>query len=122
LTRVDAAANRTERAMLFWLETATRYHTDPAHDVVVALKTIEGVASDGEDIQALYVWEVAWCRERDGIKWRFIVWDVSGYGVRFRDCASRDEAMRLYSLPVEQGLAAAQHSPGVYLRPGFQPT
>lgn len=121
LARLDKAANQNERAMLFWLDTTARYHTDPVRDVLVAFKTVEEPASDDAGLSTLYVWEVAWRRERDGIKWEFIVWDVSGYGVRFLDCASRDEAMALYNLPVEQGIAAVQHAPGVYLRADCRP-
>lgn len=121
LAKLDKAANQNERAMLFWLDTAARYHTDPVRDVIVALKTVEAPASHADAPSALYVWEVAWCRGPDGIKWQFIVWDVSGYGVRFHDCASRDEAMALYALPVAEGIAATQRSPGVYLRSDCRP-
>lgn len=116
LAKLDKAAMPDERAMLFWLDTAARYHTDPVRDVIVALKTVEFPAGDGASASALYVWEVAWSRGADCIKWQFIVWDVSGYGVRFLDCADRDEAMVLYNLPVERGIAAVPHAPGVYLR------
>lgn len=121
LAKVDKAADMNGRALLFWLETAARYHTDPAHDVIVALKTIEGPAGDETGLPALYVWEVAWRRERGEINWHFIVWDASSYGVRFLDCAGRDEAMALYHLPVEQGIAAVQRAPGIYLRADCRP-
>lgn len=121
LAKLDKAANQNERAMLFWLDMAARYHTDPVRDVLVALKTVEGPAHDDRRLATLYVWEVAWHRERDGRKWRFIVWDVSGYGVRFLDCADRQEAMALYNLPVEQGIAAVQNALGVYLRAHCRP-
>ena len=65
---------------------------------------------------------LAWYREQDGIKWHFIVWDVSGYGVRFHPCASREEAMALFAQPVACGLASIRNSSGVYLRPNRQET
>ena len=67
----------------------------------------------------LNVQEVAWRRERKAIKWRFMVWDVCGHGVRFLDCTNRAEAMDV--LPVEQGMAAVQHTPGVYHRADSRP-
>lgn len=106
----------SEQAMLCWIEAAARFHTDPAHHAIVALKTVELPTSDDSTAPALYVWEVAWCEVRNAIQWEFVVWDVSGYGVRFRDCASREEAMALYRLPPEQGIAEVNGTPGVHLR------
>lgn len=121
LAKVDKAADKNGHALLFWLKTAARYHTDPAHDVIIALKTIEGPPNEETGLPTLSVWEVAWRRERGQIKWHFIVWDVSSYGVRFLDCACRDDAIALYHLPVDQGIAAVQHAPGVYLRADCRP-
>lgn len=103
-------------AVTHWLDTFHRYHTDPVRDVIAALKTVEVPASHADEPSTLYVWEVAWCCERDNINWKFIVWDVPGYGVRFLECQGQSEAMALYNLPTEQGIAAVQHAPGVYLR------
>lgn len=117
LADLDRAATPNERALLFWLDAAARFHTDPVRDVMVALKTVEHPASQPGKAAHLYVWEVAWYREQDAIKWHFIVWDVSGYGVLFHPCASREEAMTLFAQPVACGLASIRNSPGVYLRP-----
>lgn len=116
LAHVDEFATPNERGLLFWLDWAARYHTDPVRDIIVALKTVEHLPSGDRAAPSLYVWEVAWYRRCDGIKWQFIVWDVSGYGVRFLDCASKAEAMALYALPVEEGIAAVRSAPGVYWR------
>lgn len=110
-----APPTSSDHAMLRWLNVAVRYHSVRHADVIVAFKTVAGPdVVDG--LPALYVWEVAHCREPEGMRWAFIVWDVSGSGVRFRDCADRDEAMALYALPTEQGIAAVHGCPGVYLR------
>ncbi len=119
LADIDSAATANERAMLFWLDTAARFHTDPVQDVIVALRTVEQPAPRPGEGPLLYVWEVAWHRDPDGIKWLFIVWDVSGYGVRFHPCASRAEAMTLFEQSVVGGLAAT--ASGVFLRPDFRP-
>ncbi len=122
LAELDSAATPNERALLFWLDAAARFHTDPVRDVMVAIKTVEHPATQPGKAAHLYVWEVAWYREQDGIKWHFIVWDVSGYGVRFHPCASREEAMALFAQPVACGLASIRNSSGVYLRPNRQET
>ena len=122
LADIDSAAKPNERALLFWLDSAARFHTDPVRDVMVAIKTVEYPAAQPGKAAHLYVWEVAWYREQDAIKWHFIVWDVSGYGVRFHPCANREEAMTLFAQPVACGLASVRNSPGVYLRPGRQET
>jgi hypothetical protein len=119
LADIDSAATANERAMLFWLDTAARFHTDPVRDVIVALRTVEQPAPRPGEAPLLYVWEVAWHRDSEGIKWLFIVWDVSGYGVRFHPCASRADAMTLFEQPVVGGLAAT--ASGVFLRPDFRP-
>lgn len=122
LADIDSAATPNERAMLFWLDTAARFHTDPVRDVIVALRTVEQPATRPGEAPLLYVWEVAWHRDPEGIKWLFIVWDVSGYGVRFHPCASRAEAMTLFEQPVVGALAAiASTAIGVFLRPDVQP-
>ena len=114
-----AAAHSSDDAMRRWLGLAVGYHSARYLDQIVAFKTVAGPGGvDG--LPALYVWEVAHCREPDGMRWAFIVWDVSGGGVRFRDCADRDEAMALYALPTERGIAAVQGCPGVYLRRSAQ--
>lgn len=119
---IDSAATPNERAMLFWLDTAARFHTDPVRDVIVALRTVEQPATRPGEAPLLYVWEVAWHRDPEGIKWLFIVWDVSGYSVRFHPCASRAEAMTLFEQPVVGDLAAiASTASGVFLRPDVQP-
>lgn len=116
----DTSPKSSDHAMLRWLNLAVRYHSARHADVIVAFKTVAGPdVADG--LPALYVWEVAHCCQPKGMQWAFIVWDVTGFGVRFRDCADRDEAMALYALPTEQGIAAVQVSPGVYLRRAAQP-
>ena len=122
LADIDSAATPNERALLFWLDTAAHFHTDPVRDVIVALRTVEQPATKQDEPPLLYVWEVAWHRDPDGIKWLFIVWDVSGYGVRFHPCANRAEAMSLFEQPVAGGLAAVHQATGVYLRPQSQRT
>ena len=122
LADIDSAATPNERALLFWLDAAARFHTDPVRDVMVALKTVEHPATQPGEAAHLYVWEVAWYREQDEIKWHVIVWDVSGYGVRFHPCANREEAMSLFAQPVAEALASIRNSPGVYLRPGRKET
>jgi hypothetical protein len=122
LADIDSAATPNERALLFWLDAAARFHTDPVRDVMVAIKTVEYPAAQPGKAAHLYVWEVAWYREQDAIKWHFIVWDVSGYGVRFHPCVSREEAMALFAQPVAGVLASVRNSTGVYLRPDGQET
>jgi len=119
LADIDSAATANERAMLFWLDTAARFHTDPVRDVIVALRSVEQPATRPGEAPLLYVWEVAWHRDPEGIKWLFIVWDVSGYGVRFHPCASRAEAMTLFEQPVVGGLAVTASA--AFLRPDFRP-
>lgn len=112
----DAPPASTHDAMLRWLDLAVRYHSARYLDQIVAFRTVAGPGGvDG--LPALYVWELTRSREPSGIGWVFTVWDVSGHGVRFLDCASEEEALRLYSLPLAEGLAAVVHAPGVRLRP-----
>src|SRR5579883_3406926 len=54
LAKLDKAANQNERALLFWLDVVTRFHTDPVGNVPVTLKTIEWVTTDGPRLPALY--------------------------------------------------------------------
>lgn len=116
--RGEVAASSSEGAMQRWLGIAVRYHSARYLDQIVAFKTLAGpVGVDG--LPALYVWEVTRSREPGGFGWVFTVWDVSGCGVRFLNCGSEGEAMRLYGLPVGEGLAAVAHAPGVRLHPGL---
>ena len=45
LAELDSAATPNERALLFWLDAAARFHTDPVRDVMVAIKTVEHPAT-----------------------------------------------------------------------------
>ena len=45
LADIDSAATPNERALLFWLDAAARFHTDPVRDVMVAIKTVEHPAT-----------------------------------------------------------------------------
>lgn len=115
----QAALIASDSAMLRWLDMAVRYHSARYLDEIVAFKTVAGPGVvDG--LPALYVWEVARTQEADGMRWAFIVWDVSGLGVRFLECAGEADAMRLYDLPLTDGLAAVAHAPGVRMRPGLR--
>ena len=115
--RRQAAAHSSDDAMRRWLGLAVRYHSARYRDQIVAFKTMVG-PGDVDGLPTLYVWEVLRSREPGGFGWVFTVWDVSSCGVRFLDCASEEEALRLYGLPVATGLAAVAHAPGVRLRPG----
>ncbi len=115
----QAALMASDSAMLRWLDMAVRYHSTRYADAVVAFKTVAG-PGEVDGLPALYVWEVCRSHEPSGVGWAFIVWDVSGLGVRFLECASEADAMRLYDLPVADGLAAVAQAPGVRMRPGLR--